>query len=261
MERRNLLAALAGSAFIGSSLSAAEEEQNTILELKTWLLHNSAEDQSKRLTGYLQHGLAPALERAGLKLNAAFGNLIGESGPYIVTVVEYPNLAAFGQSLAKIRADSAHTEAAQKLASGSGAPFVRVDSTLLRSFDVMPRIATAPAASSQGTRIFEMRTYESPSFAALTRKVAMFNQGEAKIFERLGMQPVFFGEAFAGPRQPKLTYMLSYESLAARDELWKKFGSDPEWNKLRATPGLSDAEIVSNISNVILRPLAFSAIR
>jgi hypothetical protein len=30
---------------------------------------------------------------------------------------------------------------------------------------------------------------------------------------------------------------------------------------LRAQPGLSDAEIVSNISNAILRPLPFSPIR
>ena len=50
--------------------------------------------------------------------------------------------------------------------------------------------------------------------------------------------------------------MLSYENLAAREQLWSKFGADPEWKKLRATPGLSDAEIVSNISNAILRPAA-----
>ena len=55
--------------------------------------------------------------------------------------------------------------------------------------------------------------------------------------------------------------MLSYEDLASRDRLWKAFGADPEWQKLRAQPGLSDAEIVSNISNQILRPLNFSEIR
>ena len=39
------------------------------------------------------------------------------------------------------------------------------------------------------------------------------------------------------------------------------YQADPEWQKLRATPGLTDPEIVSNISNSILRPLAFSPIR
>ena len=49
--------------------------------------------------------------------------------------------------------------------------------------------------------------------------------------------------------------------LTARDKAWRAFGSDPDWQKLRATPGLSDAEIVNNISNMILRPLPFSPIR
>jgi hypothetical protein len=55
--------------------------------------------------------------------------------------------------------------------------------------------------------------------------------------------------------------MLSYDDLAARDQLWRQFGSDPEWKKLSARPELKDAEIVENISNVILRPLPFSQIR
>jgi hypothetical protein len=55
--------------------------------------------------------------------------------------------------------------------------------------------------------------------------------------------------------------MLGYDNLAARDTLWKAFGADPEWQKLRSTPGLSDADIVSNISNTLLRPLPFSMIR
>ena len=46
-----------------------------------------------------------------------------------------------------------------------------------------------------------------------------------------------------------------------RDKLWRAFASDPEWQKLRALPGNADSEIVSNISNSILRPLPFSQIR
>jgi hypothetical protein len=89
----------------------------------------------------------------------------------------------------------------------------------------------------------------------------MFDTGEAAIFQRLGMNPVFFGEAIAGARLPHLSYMLCYDDLAARDRVWSAFGSDPEWQKLRTQSGLSDADIVSNISNVILRPASISDIR
>ena len=89
----------------------------------------------------------------------------------------------------------------------------------------------------------------------------MFNHGEMQIFQRLGLRPVFFGETIVGPKQPNLNYMLSYDNMTAHDKLWADFSADSAWKKLRVTPGLTDPEIVTNISNVILRPLAFSAIR
>lgn len=123
----------------------------------------------------------------------------------------------------------------------------------------MPELK-APTPSGNG-HIFELRTYESNNAATLQTKLGMFNSGEIRIFQRLGMNPVFFGEALVGSRLPPVTYMLAFEDLAARDRLWKAFGADPEWQKLRATPGYSDAEIVSNISNTILRPAPISDIR
>ena len=76
-----------------------------------------------------------------------------------------------------------------------------------------------------------------------------------------GLNPLFFGTTSFGVNQPNLTYMLWFDDLAARERNWKAFGSHPDWNKLKVTPGLSDAEIVSNISNIILAPLPFSPIR
>jgi len=132
---------------------------------------------------------------------------------------------------------------------------------LLRSFDGMPAISLPDTTEKRPPRIFELRTYESQSFVTLNTKIGMFNGGEMQIFQRLGMRPVFFGETIIGPRQPNLTYMLSYDDLAARDKLWHDFGSDPEWRKLSGKPELKDSEIVANISNVILRPLTFSQTR
>lgn len=257
MERRQLLAGLAASALLTME-SRAESASNTYLELKTWRLRNSEEHQSSRLADYLEAGLAPALERSGSRLIGAFANLIGPDGPYYITLTQYASLAEMQDALLKLAADADHRRALEKLSSGAGVPFQRVESSLLRSFDVLPRAAVT---AERRPRVFELRTYESQTYVTLARKVGMFNGGEAHIFERLGMRPVFFGETIVGARQPCLTYMLSFDSLADRDRLWNAFGSDPEWKKLSSQPGLSDAEIVANISNVILRPLPFSAIR
>jgi hypothetical protein len=258
IDRREMLTGLAASA-VSTMQAESSTHRNTYLELKTWRLHNSAENQGARVADFLGNGLAPALERAGGKLAGAFGNVIGGDGPFYVTLSQFATLASFGEALDALGADKTYRTAEDELSRGSGLPFVRLESSLLRSFDVFPQPAVEKAAS--GPRVFELRTYESPSLAALQRKVGMFNDGEARIFMRLGFRPVFFGETIVGPRQPNLTYMLSFDSLAAHDKLWGDFGADPDWQKLRSQPGLGDAEIVANISNVMLRPLPFSAIR
>ena len=59
---------------------------------------------------------------------------------------------------------------------------------------------------------------------------------------------------------PNLVYMLSFDSVEAREELWNKFGSDPDWKKLSSPPDTM-TRIVLNIYNAILRPLKFSPIQ
>jgi hypothetical protein len=125
----------------------------------------------------------------------------------------------------------------------------------------MPTVVAPPTGENRAARIFELRTYEAPNDKALARKIKMFGDGEIEAFRRSGMLTVFFGQTIVGSRMPNLTYILAYDDLAARDKTWGAFSADPGWQKLRATPGLSDAEIVNNISNAILRPLPFSPIR
>jgi hypothetical protein len=265
MHRRKaigqLVAGLASSALAVPAQTNTSNVPNTFLELKIWRLHNSAEDQGSRLADYLDSGLAPALGRTGAALIGAFSNVIGPGGPYYVTLVQCPSLAAFQDAVAHLSSDAAHQRELQKLSAASPFPFVRVESSLLRSFDGFPAAALPEKQEKRPPRIFELRTYESQSFYTLARKVGMFNNGEMQIFERLKMRPVFFGETIVGPQQPNLTYMLSFDDLAARESLWHDFGSDPAWKALSSRPELKDPEIVANISNVILRPLAFSLIR
>jgi hypothetical protein len=125
----------------------------------------------------------------------------------------------------------------------------------------MPAIEPPPTAGRPAARIFELRTYESNNLLTLRRKIKMFDDGEIAIFRRLGMSPVFFGQTLIGGNMPSLTYMLAFDNLAAREKAWQAFSQDAEWQKMRVQPGLSDAQIVSNISNSILRPLPGSDIR
>ncbi len=211
-------------------------------------------------TSEVLHASLPALKEAGAGPVGVFGSVIAQESPFIFVVTSFPSAAAMEGADEKLTANESFRAAMKKYASNPAPGYKRLEACMLRAFDGMPQIVPPPAKEGH-SHVFELRMYESNSGATLARKIKMFNDGEIGIFKRLGMQPVFYGQTVFGPRMPNLVYMLTFDDLAARERLWRAFGADPEWQKLRSQPGNSDAEIVSNISNSILHPLPFSEIR
>jgi len=218
--------------------------------------------QTERTTEYIRRGWLPATQRAGIGPVGFFNSLVAPESPFVLSLTSYPSFAAIEAAHNKLGADKEFQDALDEYNSTTGElSYMRMENSLLLAFPSMPAVEVPPAREGGPPRIFELRTYESPNEKTLARKVKMFGDGEIAAFRRSGMLPVFFGTTIVGRNLPNLTYMLAYDDLAARDKTWSAFGKDAGWQKLRATPGLSDPEIVSNISNAILRPLAFSPIR
>jgi hypothetical protein len=260
MTRRQVLAAAAGGAVTVSAAQPAPK--NAFFELRYYYMRNSRTNMVQRTTAFLSEGYVPAARRAGIGPVGIFSASIAPETPFLLVASGYPSLGAMQASLEKLAADSEYQKVFTKYSSAPDLAYVRMESALFRCFDSIPQIEVGAAAEGRGTRTFELRTYESDNEATLRRKIKMFEDGEIAVFRRAGMQPVFFGEALVGSHLPRLTYMLAYEGgMAGHDKAWQAFGADPEWKKLRATPGLSDPEIVSNISNSYFRPSAGSEIR
>ena len=258
MKRRNFMTASAAAGLAAAAPPAAAPA-NWFFHLIYFYMRTGS--QVERTTQYLSGVFLPAAKRAGLAPLGFFSPVVGERSPFILSLAGYPSLAAVETIHGKFAGDEEYQKGFDDYNNIQDPPYVRMESTLLRAFNGMPALEMPASDGKRAARIFEMRTYESVNEKAARRKIKMFEDGEIGIFRRLGMTPVFFGQTLVGRNLLSLTYMLTFDDMAARDRLWRNFGSDPEWQKLRAQPGLSDAEIVSNISNAILRPLAFSPIR
>ncbi len=258
MTRRTFVATSAAASLFAPSAAGAASN-NMYIELQYVMLRNGS--QPERANTFFPKHFAAAAQRSGASVVGMFNAVIAPQSPFFLILQSFPSFEAIEAARIKLVADPEFQKAADQYFGGPEPAFVRIESSVLKSFDGFPSVKPPEGGADRPARIFELRTYESNDFHSLRKKVKMFNDGEAGIFQRLGMAPVFFGETIIGRNQPSLTYMLSFENLAAREQLWSKFGADPEWKKLRATPGLSDAEIVSNISNAILRPAANSQIR
>jgi hypothetical protein len=257
VQRRTFLSLPIGAALLEAQTPPAT--QRAILELRYFHLRSGR--QVEKTTAYLQHGLVPAVERAGIKPFGCFNALIAPDTPFMLTLASYPSMTAFDAGREKLAADKEFQTAVDEFNTIGELSYIRMESSLLSAFPSLPAVTPPPAAGKPAARVFEIRTYESPTDKGLARKIQMFGGGEFDIFRRLHMLPVFAGQTIVGTRMPNLTYMLAFDNLAARESCWSAFSADPEWQKLRTTGGIPDGELVSNTTNTIVRALPFSPIR
>jgi len=261
MKRRAFFAASAGLPAATMMQSSMQASSPAILELRYFRLRNTLDNQRGRLSEHLGKAVVPALTRAGAGPVGLFASSIAPDSPFLLLLVQHASLAAFEQCWQRLAADADLRSATDALYKQVSLPYQRMDVHLLRGFRRFPSIEAPPTEAGRAPRIFELRTYESNTPESLARKIGMFEDGEIGLFRKFGLLPVFFGEMIAGAKMPNLTYMVAFDNLAAREANWRAFATSPEWKKMAATPGLSDGEVVSNISSVILSPVAGSMIR
>ncbi len=286
MKRREFLTSSVAAAGLGTLLAGttAEAEEaaapvaREFYELR--LYHLRVGPKTELFDRFYSEAKIPALNRAGVERVGVFSVAVGPESPTMYVLLAHKSMESVMVTADRLAADAEYQKAGAEFlnASAADAAYVRVESSLMIAFAGMPKLEVPAVMAPKGlagmTRtqheggvtyrpnppIFELRTYESHSKKANKKKIEMFNTGEIDIFRRNGLQPVFFGETLIGAHLPNLTYMLAFENQAAHDKNWAAFGADPDWKKLSHTPGYTNAEIVCNISNVFLRPAAYSQI-
>ena len=216
----------------------------------------------KRFEDYVTNAALPAMGRMGIGPIGVFTPNGGPDTPAAYVLIPFKSLADLAAMPERLSSDTEYHKAGADYlnAPPNDPPYIRFESSLLMAFSGVPKLEVPVQKTAGKSRLFELRTYESHNKKANHKKVEMFNESEIAIFRRCGLAPVFFGETLIGPKQPNLTYMIAFDDMAAHDKCWATFGADPEWKKLSTTPGYTNAEIVSNISNVFLRPMACSQI-
>jgi len=258
MNRRDFF--LTGGAGMAlSSAAAAADTKRSIVELTLFKMRNTTDGMVRRTTDFIGKTALPALKRSGSGPVGVFNSVIAPDSPFVLMLTSFPGFAAYEAAIDKLAGDEEYLKGADALYA-AGLPYVRVERSLLRGFPSFPAIEV-PKIEEGKTRVYELRQYESNNVMSLRRKIKMFDDGEIDLFRKFGMAPVFFGATLAGHNMPNLVYMVGFDDMAARDKAWSAFGTSPEWKKMSTQPGVSDGEVVSNISNWIVRPLPFSEIR
>jgi hypothetical protein len=268
MQRREFLAASAAAAAsvaAGSVLAAdAAPSGRQLIELRTY--HFASPQRLAAYEQFLGEAAIPAFGRAGVGPVGAFKLLakdnpdlkLSDDGTDLYVLLPHESMDSFLALERTLAADEAYQRAGRPvIASDKSAPaYTRYETSLLLGFEQCPRLQVPTKSPS---RVVQLRTYESHNEERARRKIHMFNEGgEIAIFRRVGMNPVFFGQALAGPRLPNLTYMLAFDDDAAMAKGWNGFRTDADWNRLKNDESYKDT--VSTISNLILRPIVGSQV-
>jgi hypothetical protein len=266
MHRRNFLAtSLAASA--STALPAQNASQPRTgdgkAEREFYLLRRfylQTGPQTAQAEHFFAEALLPALGRMNFGPAGVFKLDIGPETPTYYLLLSAPSVEALALLDARLAQDEAFLKVAEPFwaAPATTPAFHRTESTLLHAFEGWPKLTPPTPGAPGGKRIFQLRTYESPSYAAHLRKVEMFHQGEFALFQHAGLRPVFFAQGLVGARLPSLTYMLTFPDMRTLEANWANFSGDPAWKKLSTSPRYAYEAIVSNISNLILSPLACS---
>lgn len=116
-------------------------------------------------------------------------------------------------------------------------PYNRVESILTKAFKFQPQFSTKSNLTKSNERVYEYRSYESPSEKSHLNKVHMFNEGrEIELFEQLNFNAIFYSKALVGSRTPNLIYMTSFNNMEDRNEHWKAFSAHPLWKNISTAP-------------------------
>ena len=221
MKRRHFLAAsIAASTLAAAGDSVAQAPASARREFYQLRRYNLLSGQQLKLTeSYFSGALIPALARLGLGPVGAFKLDIGPETPAYYLLIPGPSVESLAELDLRLAEDAEFLAVAAPFwnATSTAPAFQRAEISLLAAFEGWPKLTPPPAAATKAKRIFQLRTYESPSDGEHVRKVEMFHSGEFEIFLNAGFHPVFFGDTLIGSRMPNLTYMLSFADLAELD--------------------------------------------
>lgn len=240
------------------SLNANAQTPRYYYQIKIYHLKTQA--QEDRLDNYFKNAYLPALHRAHIANVGVFKPVETDTAEKTIYV-----LIPYGSMAALQNTDNSLLKDNKYLADGkdyidvqyNDAPYNRMETIVLKAFPKAPVPQKPVLKAAKTDRVYELRSYESPTEKYHINKVKMFNDGgETVLFKRLNFNAVFYADVISGSHMPNLMYMTTFENKADRDEHWQKFSNDEVWKKLSAAPEYQHN--VSKADIIFLHPTEYS---
>ncbi len=233
-------------------------ESRRIFVLEHYYLKNGT--QAGRIHEHFSKAAVPALGKVHTGPSIFLDSLVAPHMPQVAVIMGFQSIQELWNVHSKLVADAEFMKAVESWENHPEQPYEYYSSALLEATDYSPELKndTQPRTTS---RIFELRTYHSPTWRQLRALHERFAGPEIKIFHRSGVHPILYSSTLIGPNMPNLTYVIPFDNLAAREKGWDAFGADPEWVKVRKESIDKHGQISSVIQIALFRATPYSPIR
>jgi hypothetical protein len=203
--------------------------------------HCTTTKQIENIDAFLKNTFLPYLHQNGIEKVGVFAPLNNDTAAdkKLYVWVPFKNIQKLDELDQKIEAlDPMGNAPIIHLETADGSlPYTRIEKIITRAFKFQPQYATTSTLTKSSSRVYEYRSYESPTEAMHLKKVHMFNEGgEVKLFASLNFNAIFYSKVIAGSRMPNLIYMTSFNSMEDRNAHWESFREAPVWKKISVAP-------------------------
>jgi hypothetical protein len=249
---------LGGLGAFAPTTLAASEKKTRFYVLEQLFMKNGA--QLPRVHDFMGKVMLPALTAIHPGPKIYLEAIVAPHMPQFAAIYGFESLDQIWDTHRKVAEDAELRKKGDEYESGPEPPFENQTNTLIEAAGYSPEIAPLDP-STAAPRIFELRTYHSPTWRQLEALHDRFAGPEIKIFHRSGIHPVLYGSTVFGAKMPNLMYLIPFANLAEREKAWAAFGADPEWVKVRKESVEKHGQISSVIEIALYKAAPYSPIR
>jgi hypothetical protein len=217
-------------------------------------------NQLERIREFCKNTFLPALERHCTGPKIFLQATVAEHMPQVAMFCGLESFQEYGALREQLGGDREFGQGFFRWEDYHHAPVEHYSTSLLRATAYSPTPQPADP-QPESPRLFELRTYHSPSHKQLYFLHQRFAGPETGIFGRLGIRPLFYTDTEFGPRKPCLVYLTPFANLAEREEKWAAFSADPEWKQVKEESIKEGGQISSTMHVTLFTAAAYSPIR
>ena len=179
--------------------------------------------QVEHLRSYMGDTLLPCMDQLRNSPRMCLEAIVAPHTPQTLLLTVYSSFNEMLEQRARIASDPRVRRAWAGIESAQMLDDVRSHVLIVSEDSVRFPVKSASVKSG----LFEVRTWHAPAWRGGSAPEVN------SVLSRIGVDPIVAGATAAGEHLPRFTYVVPFESLAVRQQVWARLDADAQWMEMQ----------------------------